>query len=438
MPCDATQSPRTEGCLVTDEYGVFVSAAGDDTAAGTKDAPLKTITKAVEVAAASDKAVLVCTAIYDEHVVITAGARIYGGFSCTDWSADATGRPLVKPQTSSEALKIDSVTDAVLIEGMSFEVGDAVAAGETALTAIVNESPNVTLRAVSLKAGKGKAGANGTLTPFTFPSAESLNGNAEGPAGMGGGEKTCNCQAGLMSVGGGGGPPSSTGQAGAKGGPDHGGGAAGQPGSCVPSGGGGDGNNAPPTSTASGALLLGSVVAGAWSPASGADGATGSPGQGGGGGASRNSSGHGGGGGCGSCGGNGGPGGQGGGGSIALLILESGVVIESTVLATADAGNGGGGAAGQAGQAKAGSGGNSLDNANSCGGGVGGLGAAGAAGGGGAGGISIGVLWKGTTEPVLSVDTTVTNGKAGAKGIGGVPGTNDGVVGVAQKVRKVD
>jgi hypothetical protein len=69
-----------------------------------------------------------------------------------------------------------------------------------------------------------------------------------------------------------------------------------------------------------------------------------------------------------------------------------------------------------------------------CPGGNGGLGGDGGAGGGGAGGVSVGVLWKGAMAPTVTVDTTITNGKAGTSGIGGVPGTNNGIAGVAQKV----
>ena len=55
-------------------------------------------------------------------------------------------------------------------------------------------------------------------------------------------------------------------------------------------------------------------------------------------------------------------------------------------------------------------------------------------GGGGAGGISVGILWQGTTAPSVSADTTIITGNAGAKGPGGVPGVNDGVVGNAKTV----
>jgi len=439
--CDTTQSPTEEACLVSDEFAVFVSPDGDDANDGMQGTPLATLTKAVEVAA-GEKLVLVCDATYDEHVSITVGARIYGGFKCTDWSAEAAN-PLFKPTTAGVALKITGVVDNVLVEHVNFEVGDAAVAGETALVAIVNASPKVTLRAVSLKAGKGSAGANGSLAIFTYPDKATFKGNPESMVtpGTGGDSKTCTCQAGLQSVGGVGGTPVAGGQNGSKGQPEHGGGAGGDPaaGDCGigvggKTGSGSKGANAGAGGPANGAPSLGTATASTWQPTAGTDGATGQPGQGGGGGASFNASGHGGGGGCGGCGGNGGTAGKGGGGSIALLALNSPVALESSTLTTADAGNGGTGAAGQPGQKEAGGGGSVADSLNSCGGGGGGFGGDGGAGGGGAGGISVGIVWKGGMAPTVSADTTTTNGKAGTKGNGGAPGTNDGIAGVSQKI----
>lgn len=435
--CDATKSPTEEGCLVSDEFAVFVSPSGKDDNDGTQGAPLATLTKAVEVAAGA-KMVLVCDATYDEHVSITAGARVYGGFKCADWSAEA-GKPLFMPTTGT-ALRIDTVADDVVVENVSFEVGNAVAPGETALAAIVNASPKVTFRGVSLKAGSGKTGASGTPNLFSFPDTATLDGYAESSPSKGG-EKACACQTGLMSIGGAGGPPSSSGQNGAKGLPEHGGGLGGDPaaGDCGAGSSGKKGGNASAAGAANGATILGAASASGWQPTAGTDGATGSPGQGGGGGASLDNSGRGGGGGCGGCGGNGGPAGKGGGGSIALLALNSPLVLDASALVTADAGNGGSGVAGQAAKKPngndpaVGAGGGVVSSVHSCPGGNGGLGGDGGAGGGGAGGISVGIVWRGGTAPTLSADTTITNGKAGIKGTGGAPG-NDGIAGVAQKI----
>jgi hypothetical protein len=427
--CDPTKNPTEESCLVADGFAVFVAPDGHDEGDGSQASPLATLTKAVEVAA-GDRLVLVCSGTYDEHVVVDAGVRVYGGFKCADWTADSA-KPLFKPTTAGPALKIDAVDDEVLVEGLAFEVGDAVAAGATALTALVNDSPLVTLRAVSLKAGKGKGGANGTMTPFTFPERTDLDGNsAVGTAG--GMPKTVTCPGGVTTTGGIGGTAVDGGQSGSKGLPDHGEGAGGIPGSCSPSGTGQDGANAPDAPAADGAKVLGTLTALGWSSGSGGDGPNGSPGQGGGGGASSKTGG-GGGGGAGACGGAGARGGQGGGGSIALAVLDSVVKVEAAALVTADAADGGSSVAGQPGDKdEGGYAGNGTPPA--CPGGSGGLGGNGAAGGGGAGGISVGIVWKGVMPPTVSADTTNSNGEAGAKGVGGVPGTNDGVAGVAQKL----
>ncbi|MEO8905231.1 MAG: hypothetical protein ABI488_22300 [Polyangiaceae bacterium] len=436
-PCDTTKTPSTEACLVSDAFAVFVAPSGKDTATGTMSAPFATLSKASQQA--GSKFVIVCDATYDEHVVVSGGAHVYGGFGCTagNWASE-TKIPLFKPSNAGPALKIDSVSDAVLIDTVNFEAPDANVAGGAALAAIVNASARVTLRNVTLTAGAGMNGADGTLETFSYPAQTSLNGYAENAADPphNGAEKDCACQTGLMSVGGLGGAAAGAGQSGSQGLPDHGGGQPGTPGSCGSTGSGKDGSDASGSGPAGGAGTLGTVSATGWQPMSGANGTIGSPGQGGGGGASRNNAGHGGGGGCGGCGGNGARAGQGGGASIALLVLNATVALDTCKLLTKDAGSGGAGNAGQQGQQDVGGGGGTLSTLNSCPGGAGGKGGDGGASGGGAGGISVGVVWKGAAAPSY-MNSTTTTGKAGAKGTGGVPATNDGIAGVKQDMLNV-
>ena len=437
-PCDTTKTPTEEACLVSDAYAVFVAPNGKDIAAGTMAAPFATLSNAITMAGGA-KFVIVCDETYDEHVVVSEGAVVYGGFSCTggQWATEP-GAPLFKPSDAGPALKIDGVSKSVAIETVNFEVPDAKVAGGSALTALVNASPSVTLRNVRLTAGAGMNGADGTLELFSYVAQASLNGNAESAAGVGGAEKDCACQSGLMSVGGVGGTPASSGQNGSKGLPDHSGGAGGDPtfGDCSAGSGGKKGGDAAVTPPAVGAATLGTISSTGWLPTSAVDGANGSPGQGGGGGASLNNAGHGGGGGCGGCGGNGAKAGQGGGGSIALVAVNSPVTLDGCTLTSKDAGNGGAGHVGQPGQQTAGGGGNAINTLNSCGGGAGGKGGDGGASGGGAGGVSVGVVWKGALAPTLTNSTTMT-GKAGTKGIGGVPTMNDGIAGVKQDTLQV-
>jgi hypothetical protein len=420
--CDPTKSPSEEACLVSDEHAIFVSPTGKDGAAGTKADPLKTLTEAATVAA-GNKVVVVCNGNYDEHVKVSAGAKIYGGFDCTTWGYQTGTLPNVAPTTAGFALEIDAVSAAVVVEDVAFASKDGAAAGESSITAFIKTSTNVTLSRIKLTAGKGMKGADGVLVPFSFKPQSDLDGN---PANIteGGKPKSCACPAGDQTVGGAGG--SAPNQGGGGGLPDLGGGGGGVVGPCNPNGFGKDGSPANEAPSGGGASTVGALTSSGWTPTSGANGTSGGAGQGGGGGAGV--TGGGGGGGCGGCGGAAGPAGDGGGASIALMSFDSTVTLTDSALLTANAGAGGSGASGQAGQTSAGFGGPSA--AGGCQGGAGAAGGSGGAGGGGAGGISVAVLYKGA-KPVVNGGSLAT-GTAGAKGVGGKLGSNDGADGIAQ------
>lgn len=430
--CDTSKSPSEEACLVGDQHAVFVNGTSATSGTGTKSSPFKTIAEALS--AAGGKMILVCNTNYDEHVKVTAGNQLYGGFACADWTYETGKRATVKPTAKGFALEIDSVTAKVVLEDMEFVSADGTAAGDSSVAAFVHGSTDVKFSRVKLAAGKGVTGANGTLSTFPYPTQTSLNGNNANLT-AGGAEKKCTCPGGALTTGGIGGTATTGGQAGGKGTPDMGGGLAGQPGACSPNGTGGDGKPGTSPVDATGASTVGTVAAGGWTPSAGATGTAGGPGQGGGGGAS-SVTGGGGGGGCGGCGGAGGPGGGGGGASIALLVLDSTVNVGvGSELVTLDAGGGGKGVAGQTGQTDVGFGG--LQAVGACSGGSGAAGGTGAAGGGGAGGISVAIVWKGTGAPNVDGGAKYTLGKKGLKGDGGKAGSNDGIDGLSQQSLEV-
>jgi hypothetical protein len=437
--CDATLSPDEDECVATEQYGIFVSPTGNDEVGnGTRSRPYATLAKAIEEATLRSKRVYACAddRPYEKSVSIDAAAHgiaMFGGFSCDYWSYSTSRQARVTSATL--ALRIDGA-EGVRIEDFSFEAADATAPGESSVGAFVTESTGVVIRRTTIAAGKGMDGADGVLEEFTYKTQSALNGNDEFPATTGGGSKSCTCQQNGISYGGSGGPPSDSGQSGGMGYPDHGAGMPGTPASCASGGAGRDGANAPATTPADGAISLGWLDANGWKPTSGWNGVLGLPGQGGGGGASRNGSGHGGGGGCGGCGGNGAKAGQGGGASVALLIFESEVIVESSKLVAADAGRGGDGHPGQRAQTARGAGGTVVSLLNSCNGGNGGLGADGASSGAGAGGLSAGILWTGPSEPTQH-KLDITTGIPGTKGLGGEPGVNDGIDGEATEVLEI-
>ncbi len=428
--CDTTKSPSEESCLVADEHAVFVDGTASSTGSGSKNSPFKTISEGLTAAKSSGKIVLVCNTTYDERLTIDGGAKLYGGFDCGAWAYAATGRPEVKPTTRGIVLDIDAASAPVVIEDINFEAMDASDPGESSITAFVKNSSDAALARVNLVAGKGAKGKDGTLQSVTQPSAASLKGNSA-TADTGGAVKSCICPAGGTTIGGtgGNGGVSATGGGPGQTGTLGGGGSAGK--TCTS---GQDGSAGAGDQHGTGAATLGSLTSGGWTATSGAQGTVGAPGQGGGGGGGSTDGGGGGSGGCGGCGGAAASGGDGGGASIALLVLDSNVSVAQSQLASDDAGAGGKGVAGQPGQSPGGARGNG-DNFG-CQGGIGGPGGNGGAGGGGAGGVSAGIVHKGTA-PTVDSNTTITPGKKGAPGIGGKPGSNDGIDGLAQDVVEV-
>jgi hypothetical protein len=416
--------------VIDEQYGVFVSPAGDDESGeGTRARPYATIGRVIEAAVAGGLRVYACAdgGVYEESVAIgteASGLEMYGGFSCDDWSYSREAKSLVST-TEQLALRVEGVVG-LRIEDFGFQAADATVPGGSSMGAFVMGSKLVVLRRVRFEAGKGMAGAAGEAGQAAVRRPD--RGNASSDS-AGGAAKECSCEGQQTpTIGGAGGDvPNQSGHPGL---PDWGRGKGGAVGTC-------DlvaqrGADAPPQPPSLGATLLGVLSAAGWAPASGENGTIGYPGQGGGGGASDATEG-GGGGGCGGCGGGAGSGGQGGGASVALAILTSSVTLEDSELLAALAGDSGNGAAGGEGQKEADDGGAGRD---SCDGGAGGYGGRGGAGGGGAGGISVGVLWRGESGPSI-LGNEYTLGSPGAKGIGGEPGVNDGIEGVAEEVLEI-
>jgi len=82
--CDPNKDPKDDPCVIDDAQGIFVSGpTGLDTNAGTKAAPVKTITKGIALAkGASPKRVYICAATYLEQVSLV-GADGVGLFAAS-------------------------------------------------------------------------------------------------------------------------------------------------------------------------------------------------------------------------------------------------------------------------------------------------------------------------------------------------------------------
>jgi hypothetical protein len=465
------------GCVANGQGAVFVSAGVNESGDGSQQAPVKTIAEGIELARDQGVGrVVVCNGVYQEPMNLTvddSGRSLSGGYNCDSWLYNPDGETLVRPIERGYALQITGTTQRVSISNFTFDSLAGFEPGESSVAAFIADADDVRLKQVRLIAHEGQsaiADATHEFTPGTadeWPVQTSLNGamgggyTTAGAATFVGGARTdASCPDGATTGSGrGGGKPNDPGgQPGEDGRfPMGKGGEGGEVisgcdscdgGICgcnIPTG--ADGLAGDPGGNGEGASEFGELSLSGWAPAFGLQGGIGGPGGGGGGGDGTwyacgmgGDAGWygGGGGGAGGCGGNGGASGSGGGSSIALAILDSNVVLAECELTVANAGDGALGDVGQVGQA-GGTGGAAPGGTYSapCVGGAGGPGGAGGAGGGGAGGVSVGIAWAGDFEPTVDEATEITVGDPGAAGVGGDPGNNDGIAGVALPMLEV-
>lgn len=460
--CDPTKDPKDSPLCVANTFGIFVSPTGSDAQPGTREQPVATPTKGLELAKKQSlPRVYVCEGTYGAVFITAAqdGLSLFGGFDCATWAPGTKATSLVSAD-NKPALRLDGATTTLV--DLSLKNGPATAAGDSSIAAFATNG-KLTLRRVSVEAGEGKAATQPTA-PADF-GARAADGQP-GTAGNGGGKTDNACANGSgTSSGAVGGGPNGTGISGGDGSPfalypvnpvgsnGKGGDKAFQ---CNNGAGGSNGSYGPGGPGGAGAVKLAVLDASGLKPSAGGDGTMGKVGQGGGGGASLDNSGGGGGGGSGGCGGVAGTGGAGGGASVALSLVNTPATLESVTLTAHNAGDGAQGGIGQKAQQ-----GGFLGNGGpgQCSGGNGGHGGSGGGGGGGAGGISVGIAWTGAaptvdgtatpTAPTLPSVTLGTPGKAGAAGSGGAafkttaPASNPGldgtagVAGVAQAVLEV-
>lgn len=451
------------GWEASETCGVFVRIDGDDENAGTPDAPVKSLGKAIALATArtdpKTKNVYVCAEAFTEKVEIQADVTLFGGLECengwrwigeqkrTTLTAEAGTIPLTMhgggsvrmedidvlassiPQDDSALFGASSI--AAVAEGVTVSLARCtIAAGDAAPGANPRQDTNSATRG-----GDGNPGEAGCIAAVTAGGAEQLNdceddvgdslGGAGGVGQTSNGGNGGNGGDGIPDGSANGGPGQTTGGTSCMNGRDGAPGASGEPGA--------------------GAMARGTRTQGGYTGISGDPGLPGITAQGGGGGGgargvpSSGSSGRscpdpsakgasGGSGGAGGCGGKGGPGGSAGGASIALINLDSTLQLHDVTLKTGRGGKGGNGAPGQRG-GDGGAGGvggeappDSSDLNNACNGGRGGQGGQGGRGGGGRGGHSIGIAFHGTPP----MDANDLHFELGEPGIGGEGDGNSG------------
>jgi hypothetical protein len=436
---------------------VYVSATGVATGSGSTPATAVTLPRAFAVAAMRGAPVTMMLAsgtyMISVGLTTTSGLVMWGGYA-TGFRSRGAARSTIRSLdsialTAPAAATIDSV-DLLTIDQVSID--------EYARTLVVLGPAAVTLRNLTITAGRGGDGRPGeTGAPGTMGAV----GTGGAPGSVTGGGAGGGTTGAPGSGGAGAGPPGAEGTPGVSGcmGPSSGGGLligvcmcgatvtaesgdVGAPG-CL-------GTNGAHGASGSG---FGTVSALGWTGPSSEDGGAGGVGlraSGGGGGASADcttfGSAGGGGGGQGGAPGGGGAGGTAGGpgaGSFAIMALGGTLTLTDVTLVTRGGGSGGrGGAGGAGGSGGAGGVGGAGGLRSICSGGVvaggrggdggvGGNGGAGGCGAGGVGGPSVGILGLGVTiAPGATVTYTIGAGGVGGPACSGPVGAMDGADGV--------
>jgi len=364
------------------------------------------------------------------------GLNIAGGYDATySWARGTSAEPIF--EVAAEGEEIEDWAIPTEFQYIAIYADDATGSGASSIALVIDNSDGLYLNNVIVSAGNGSNGQAGASSPgFAGNGSGGNNGSGRsggsgggncGSSGSGGGGGTGNdASCGLFSCSEGpgtaGSPGSSSGGSGGSGGGSNGG----NGGVGFSGGSGTDGSNG------IGGSSFGSVsFSFGYVPSPGTSGSVGLAGKAGGGGGGGGGDGDwpdsgdgggGGGGGGGACGGLGGAGGTGGGASIAIVLDDSSLLVDSSLITAGTAGDGGSGGNGQIG----GSGGNgglgadgestvTSDGGNGGNGGTGGAGGDGGFGGGGGGGPSIGIACVGGSV-VNEMGTVITPGQAGSGG----------------------
>src|SRR5664280_247684 len=134
--------------------------------------PVATLTHGIELAIAKGKDVYLCKGDYSEGTIQlnTKGVRVYGGYDCTaKWVRNSQSQPHLV-STSSTALSIKGVTDAVVFDRVDIKSANTTAGSESSIAVFISNSKNITIRRGSIEAGTGADG----VQPATAAAVNSI------------------------------------------------------------------------------------------------------------------------------------------------------------------------------------------------------------------------------------------------------------------------
>lgn len=170
-------APPPKAEEITEQFGIFVSTEGVAEAAGTRQAPLASITEAIAKAKAAKKRVFVCAGTYEESLQIESGVSIVAGLDCSApaaWKLSDKHSSLKSP--TSPALKATNITSPTRIDNLDIEAPDATEASGSSIGALVVDSNALTFAKSTIKAGVGMKGEDGAEAEQLYIQSDMLPG----------------------------------------------------------------------------------------------------------------------------------------------------------------------------------------------------------------------------------------------------------------------
>ena len=140
--CNENADPKDSPKCVDDAYGVFVDATGgDDSRAGGRATPVKTIATALSKLGNKSR-VYLCAGTYAESVKLTSAVSLYGGYGCATWEHDGSKAKLA-PTAPGYALSVTDVTGPVVLADLEVVALPGTEAAPSSIAAFVSSSPSV-------------------------------------------------------------------------------------------------------------------------------------------------------------------------------------------------------------------------------------------------------------------------------------------------------
>ncbi|HVH47758.1 MAG TPA: hypothetical protein VM925_35725, partial [Labilithrix sp.] len=165
---------------MTEKFGVFVSNSGTPDGEGTRDRPVSSISRGIELARATAKRVYVCKGKYKESVVLANAVSVIGGYDCSaKWSNDEGERSTLEAPTSPALLAKDIVNDTSLI-GFDVIAPDATPANTSSIGLIAQNAKHLAIVRTKITAGDALDGTPGT-TPSDETNGPEVNGGSGAP-----------------------------------------------------------------------------------------------------------------------------------------------------------------------------------------------------------------------------------------------------------------